>query len=155
MVSSSHGVRLSTLFSEEMSKSIAPKLHQFARRLVAHEAASRRPAKGKGSRTFFVCEKLRGPLGQLTGRGGFRSVLSRALALAGEEVPWLRGLHVRADGSLEDLDELEVNLGPEEIALGEVILVARLLGLLVTFIGPTLTLELLQHIWPKMEGLNL
>src|SRR5688500_17973816 len=136
-----------------MPKSIAPNVKNFARRLLAYEAASGLSPEAKKSGVFGVCEKLRRPLSQLTGNGGFRSLLSRALVLASEEVPWLRALHVKADGSLEGLAELEANLQPDEIALGEAVLVSCFLGLLVTFIGPTWTLSLLQDIWPKMDDL--
>src|SRR5688572_28223507 len=82
---------------------------------------------------------------------GCRAVLSRALALASEEVPWLRALHVKSDGSLEGLDELEreAQVDPEEIAEGGVVLLAQILGLLVAFIGERLTLRMVHEIWPK------
>jgi hypothetical protein len=80
---------------------------------------------------------------------GFRALFSRALALANEEVPWLRALHIKADGSLEGLDELEANLDENEIVEGEVVLVARLLELLITFIGPALTVRIIQDAWPR------
>jgi hypothetical protein len=88
------------------------------------------------------------------GSGGYRSLLSRSLALAGEEVPWLRGVQVKPDGSLEGLSTLEADLGEKDIAAGETVLVAHLLGLLVTFVGPRLTQGILREIWPTMEDLN-
>ena len=91
---------------------------------------------------------------RLTGIGGFRSLLARALALAGSEVSWLRALHVKGDGSLEGLEKDEAKLDSREVAEGEVVLVSQLLGLLVTFIGPALTLGLLRDIWPKMNDLD-
>ncbi len=136
-----------------MSNSATPKPKEFARRLLAYEAASGKPADAKDSGVFRVCEKLREPLGKLLGVGGFRSLLSRALALAGAEVPWLRALHIKADGSLEGPDELEAKLDSRAVAEGEVALAAQLLGLLVTFIGPALTQRLLQDIWPTMDDL--
>jgi len=134
--------------------SAPPKLKGFARRLLAHDAILGKPVGTKDSKDFRVCEKLRGPLSRLTGFGGFRSLLSRALALAGEEVPWVRALHIKADGSLEGLEKLEVKLDSREVAEGELVLVSHLLGLLVTFIGPALTLGLLRDIWPKMNDLE-
>jgi len=132
----------------------ASKLKEFARRLLAHDAASGKPDGTKDSEDFRVCEKLRGSLSRLTGVGGFRSLLSRALALSGEEVPWLRALHIKSDGSLEGLKKLEMKPDSSEIAEGEVVLVAQLLGLLLTFIGPALTAGLLHDIWPKMNDLD-
>ncbi len=131
-----------------------PKLKEFARRLLAHNAAWGKPAGTKDPENFPVCEKLREPLSKLTGVGGFRSLLSRALALSGEEISWLRALHIKADGSLEGLEKLEMKSEPRDIAEGEVVLVAQLLGLLVTFIGPALTAGLLHDIWPKMSDLD-
>jgi hypothetical protein len=130
------------------------KLKEFARRLLDYDAALDKSAQSKNSDVFRICKKLRQPLGRLTGVGGFRSLLSRALALAGAELPWLRALHIKADGSLECLEKLTVELDAGEIAEGEVALVSNLLELLVTFIGSALTLQLLQEIWPKMNDLD-
>lgn len=132
-----------------MSNSATPKLKEFSRRLLAYETASRKPTDAKDSAASCVCEKLRGPLGKLLGVAGFGAVFFRALALAGAEVPWLRALKIKADGSLEGLDEIEAKLDSRAVADGEVILVAQLLGLLVMFIGSALTLGLVQEAWPK------
>ncbi len=137
-----------------MPDSATTKLKEFARRLLIYEAATGTRIGVNGSAVFRVCEKLRGPLGKVLGDGGFRSLLARALVLAGAEVPWLRGLRIKPDGVLEGLLELEGKLDLRAIAEGEVALVAQLLGLLVTFIGPVLTLQLLRDIWPKLENLN-
>jgi len=137
-----------------MPVSTAPKLKQFARRLLDCEAAPGDPACTQETAAFRVCEKLHGPLGKLMGGGGFRSLLSRALVLAGAEVSWLRALQIQADGSLEGLNEFEVKLDQPAIAAGEVVLVSQLLGLLVTFIGPALTVSLLRDIWPELDELN-
>ena len=137
-----------------MSDSGPPKLKEFARRLLAYEAATGKPAGPNGSAAFGVCEKLRGPLAKNLGIGGLCALMARAMALAGAEVPWLRALRVKADCSLEGFDELEEKPDSRALAEGEVVLVAQLLGLLVTFIGPALTLPLLHDIWPKMDDLN-
>jgi hypothetical protein len=139
---------------EQMPNSAAPKLKQFARRLLAHEAALDDDASTHDPAALRVCERLQGTLIRLMGVGGFRSLFSRALTQAGEEVPWLRALHIKADGSLEGLDELEAKLHPGVVADGEVVLVWRLVELLATFIGSPLTLRLLRNIWPKMDDLN-
>jgi hypothetical protein len=95
---------------------------------------------------FVVIEKLSPHLGALMGAAGFRALLSRALVLATAEVAWLRELHVKADGSFEGLNELEAQANPEELSNGGIVLLARLLGLLVTFIGEDLTLLLLSNV---------
>lgn len=122
---------------------------ELAKRLLAEEAAAGKRAGANESAAFRVCEKLRQPLGQLLGVAGFRALFSRALARANEEVPWLRALHIKADGTLEGLGELEAELDEDQIEGGELVLVARLLELLVTFIGPALTLRFIQDAWPK------
>jgi len=131
-----------------------PKLKQFARRLLDHAAGPGQSAGTQETPAFRVCEKLRGPLGKLMGVGGFRSLLARSLALAGAEVPWLGTLQIKADGSLEGLNESEVKLDWSATAEGEVVLVAQLLGLLVTFIGAGLTQRLLHDVWPELDELN-
>jgi hypothetical protein len=94
----------------------------------------------------------------LAGDAGFRSLLSRSLARAGEEVHWLRAVHVKSDGALDGWGELHTQLSPEAWFEGRVALLAHLLGLLVTFIGENLTLRLVHEAWPnaplKKSGLN-
>jgi hypothetical protein len=80
--------------------------------------------------------------------------MSRALTLTGAEVPWLRALQIQADGSLAGLGDLEAKNELRAVTEGEAVLAAQLLGLLVTFIGPALTLRLLHDIWPKMDDLK-
>jgi hypothetical protein len=90
-----------------------------------------------------VCEKLRIPLTRFAGAEGFASLLRRALALARAEVP-LDRVKIRPDGSIEGLEELARNDGTEAAAA----LTAHLLGLLVTFVGQSLTLRLVREAWP-------
>ncbi|MEO5717087.1 MAG: hypothetical protein ABIR29_00770 [Chthoniobacterales bacterium] len=93
---------------------------------------------------------MREPLGKLLGVDGFRSLLSRAQSLAGAELPWLLTLEVKTGGCW-NLDGLEAAHGADAMAEGEVFLVGQLLGLLVIFIGPALTMQLVYEIWPKWE----
>jgi hypothetical protein len=132
-----------------MSRS-TPKMEGFAQRLVAHEAVGNKPFAANAPAAFGgVVAKLRQPLVALTGAGGFRSLLLRALALSSEEFRWVRAVHIRADGSLECPAEM-AHLDRAEIAKGEVALLARLLQLLVTFVGEALTLGLLHDAWPEV-----
>jgi hypothetical protein len=137
-----------------MSSLATPKLKAFARRLLIYEAAVGTRVGPDGSAAFRVCSKLREPLTKLIGVEGFRTLMSRASMLAAAEVPWLRVLQIKADGSLAGLGDLEAKNDLRAVTEGEAILAAQLLGLLVTFIGPPLTLRLLHDIWPKMDDLK-
>lgn len=122
-------------------------MRNYAQRLIAYAAQQNQSSGKDHPAAFSICEKLREPLTGLSGLNGFRSLLSRALALAGDQVRWLRAVHVKADGSLEcpaDMSELD----QKEISDGENALAAQLLGLLVTFIGEPLTLSLVREVWP-------
>jgi hypothetical protein len=133
-----------------------PKMRDFAERLIGYETRENKSSETKTpAAACRVGEKLRPHLATLMGNVGFRALLSRALALANAEVPWLRAVHVKADGSLEGLDELGAQVDPDEIFKGCVVLLAQLLGLLVAFIGEDLTLRLVREVWPKLSLNNL
>lgn len=125
------------------------KLRKLAQRLLSFEPRSQEA--GDRSAAFSVTEKMRLRLSILTGAAGFRAVLARALGLASEEVRWLSGVQVSADGSLGGLDEICAKLSEDEIARGEAVLIARLIELFVTFIGGLLTAHLLRDIWPEIS----
>jgi hypothetical protein len=134
-------------------------LREFAVRLIAHEAKLNNSPQTGTLAGFLVSEKFRPHLATLMGTLGFRALVSRALALASAQVPWLHAVHVKSDGMLDGLDlpELEAQVSREKIAEGGAELIAQLLGLLVTFIGANLTLQLVCDIWPRvpLSDLNL
>jgi hypothetical protein len=127
-----------------------PQMRRFAKQLIAYETPRNESSAAKLAATFPITDKLRPHLATLMGIGGFRALLSRALALAGAEVPWLRALHVKADGALEGLQAPHRQLDAAELLEGKVVLLAQLLGLLVAFIGTSLTLRLVSEIWPQI-----
>ena len=126
-----------------------PQMRHFAKLLITHGAGKNRTS-GTHPVAFVICAQLRPHLTNMMGQGGFRAVLSRALALATAEVPWLRAVRVNEDGGLEGGEEIQKQLDPDEFLEGRVVLVAQLLGLLVAFIGESLTLCLVRDIWPKV-----
>ena len=132
-------------------KRAAPKLRDLATRLLAEVARGARSDDSKTPAVFHVCAILRPRLSSLMGSTGFGALLSRALALAEPEVPWLHAVHVQPDGSLNGLVDLGKQVDPEEQTEGSVVLLAQLLGLLVTFIGANLTLQLILELWPKLS----
>jgi hypothetical protein len=128
-----------------------PQMVKFARRLIIHEASGKQSSEAKTQAGFHVFDKLRPHLATLMGKGGYRALQSRARALAGLEVQELRAVQVKDDGNLGGLEELLAQFGPEKLFECRVILLARMLGLLMDFIGRNLTLRLVREIWPKVS----
>jgi hypothetical protein len=126
-----------------------PESRHLAQRLLAYEAAAGKNSEPTESAAFRVCAKLRPPLITLAGVAGFRSLLSRALTLARAEAPSLSAVQLAADGSLQGLGELEPQIDKDQAGEGGAILIAQLIGLLLTFIGAGLTLRLVQDVWPE------
>jgi len=132
-----------------------PTTRDLAHRLLAFEVVLAKTSEPSESATLRVYEKLRQGLGEFVGVAGFYSLASRALALARTEAPSLSAARVAADGSLQGLGELEHPMDidkdrADESATDEagIILIARLLGLLLLFLGEALTLSLLRVTWP-------
>ena len=119
-----------------------PETRSLAVRLIAQETA-RDPA----ARPRHVCDRLRVPLARLAGVAGYRSLLSRAVALAKAEVAALDSVQVRDDGLIIGLDAVAADCG--------LVVVAQLLGLLVTFIGDPLTRQLVADTWPEAAAEDL
>ena len=103
------------------------------------------------SAVLCVSEKLRLPLSTLAGSSGFRSILARSLTLAKAQAPGLSAVQVKPDGSLEGLSYLG---NQDQDAEAGVILIAQLLGLLVTFIGEGLMLSLVLDAWPDFTAID-
>ena len=123
----------------------------FAERLIIHETREH-SADAKSISTFIVFEKMRPHLATLMGNAGFHALLLRSLSLASAESSWLRAVHVNANGSLEGPDQAASQFGHEEIADGRLVLLSHLLGLLVAFIGESLTLRLVHEVWPELPA---
>jgi len=126
-----------------------PELRHLAQRLLTYEAVAGENSEPAESAAFRVCAKLRQPLTILAGVSGFHSLFSRALTLARAEAPSLSAVRVRADGSLNGLNELETQIDKEQARDGAAILIAQLIGLLFLFIGADITLRLVQDMWPE------
>jgi hypothetical protein len=134
---------------------IPPEMRDLAQCLLTHEAIAGKASETTEAVTLRVYEKLRQCLVVFAGAAGFRSLASRALALARLEAPRLSAAQVSADGFLEGLGELKPENNIDEHRDGEdqagnegAILIARLLGLLLVFLGEALTLRLLRDAWP-------
>ena len=140
-----------------------PKMRDLAYRLLAYEAGPGETSEPGQSATFRVYEKLRLSLGELAGTAAFQSLASRALAMARSEIPSLRAVQVSEDGALrglgqglgQGLSEFGPQIDLERDRAGEhragdegIVVVARLLGLLLIFLGEPITLSLIRNAWP-------
>jgi hypothetical protein len=128
------------------------KMRELVQDLLAYEAFA---GETSNSATFRVYEKLRQGLGQFAGAIGFQSLASRALTLARSEAPSLSAVRVSEEGALVGLGQIEhqfdidkIQAGEFPASEGEIIFISHLLGLLLLFLGETLTLSLLRITWP-------
>ena len=129
-----------------MTNTTTPAIQNLARRLIALEA-KRPPSDGLGGAVVRACDKLRMPLAKLAGVAGFRSLMARAKTLATSDVPWLDSVQVRADGSLEGFEVASSQQSALQGQEAGVAIVTNLLGLLVTFIGESLTQQFVRDAW--------
>jgi hypothetical protein len=140
-----------------------PQMRELAHRLLAYEAGAGKTSEPAASTILRVYEKLRRSLDEFAGTAAFHSLASRALTMARSEVPSLRAVQVTADGALRGLGQglgqglsefgpqidLDKDRAAEHQAGDEgVALIARLLDLLVLFIGAVAMLSLLRVAWP-------
>lgn len=119
-----------------MSRATPPHMRKLAKRIVAHAARED---------DFHTIEMLRPHLATLMGSGGFRALLLRALTLAHPEAPSLRSVQVNDAGTLE----VPESLATPALAQVETALLAQFLGLLDTFIGESLTLQIVRQVFGK------
>lgn len=130
-------------------------MRAFAECLIDYETGGNILHESDVLAAFRASDKLRPQLLALMGRTGFRSLLSRALAMAGEEVAWLRAVHISKDGFLEGLADLKAEVKEEQFTEGSIVLLAQMLGSLVAFVGEDVTLRQMRQIWPKLPLRNL
>lgn len=91
------------------------------------------------SRTF---EKLNVSLSVRLGSAGYRTLQERAVLTAAFDHPMLISARVREDGSIEGIASATFD---ESVAI-----LARLIELLDTFIGRSLTARILHRVWPDV-----
>jgi hypothetical protein len=122
---------------------------RLARHVLSLESARSEPLLTELDRAAQACEALGASLTRLAGSAGFSMLLARAVALAIKKDPSLTPLRVETDGSLTGVEEVRRGLnGSHPAHRGGEIVLAELLGLLVCFIGESLTLTLVRQAWP-------
>jgi predicted TIM-barrel enzyme len=120
------------------------KTHDLARNLVASEADASTVSPQTESASVRVYERLRRQLGAPVGVGSFQALASRALALAKSESSQLGAVRIAANGDLRGLGEVEAQM--QEGSEAGIILIARLIGLFLTFLGEATTLRLIEDL---------
>jgi hypothetical protein len=133
-----------------------PTMRDLAHRLFAYEAVVGKTPEPVEFATLRVYEKLRQSLSAFVGVAEFESLAFRALTQAKSEAPGLWAVQVAEGGSLQGLGEFEPQIDMDKDLAdkfpagdGGIILIARLLGLLLLFLGEALTLSLLRNAWPS------
>jgi hypothetical protein len=124
----------------------SPQMRNLAKHLIVSEVLGNNSSEVESLKVFHITDQMRPHLTVLMGTGGFRALLSRALTLAKSEASWLSAVRVNSDGALEELETIHSQLDPAAFLEGRVVLLAQLLGLLATFIGPSLTARLVTEI---------
>jgi len=135
----------------------SPEMRDLAHCLLTYEAIASKASEPVEYATLRVYEKLRQSLSVFAGVAAFQSLALRALTQAKSEAPGLWAVKVEADGTLQGLGEnrpqpveFQPQIGADMDQASEegVIFIARLLGLLLVFLGEAITMRLVQSVWP-------
>lgn len=129
---------------------VNPTSRDLAERLLAYEAVKADHSRVPPLPVARVVETLRYSLSKLAGEAGFRALLTRAVTLAKSQAPGLSTVQIQPDGSLQGFPDPTT----DELAQAYIILVANLLGLLITFVGEPFTRTLVQDAWPDLLADN-
>ena len=125
---------------------LTPKVVALAHDLAVYETVAASGSEATTPGAICAIRKLGPTIRTLASTAGFRSLLSRALILAQTQFPDLSAMKVEPDGSLKGCNDN----GHQEHADGTELVLAQLLGLLVTFIGESLMLSLVVTGWPDL-----
>jgi hypothetical protein len=123
---------------------VPPALRELARRAIAIEAARRPAAAEARPESAGARLRLQRVLVDLMGVGGYCGLVARALALASDEASELRDMEMDRHGCPQGLEHIA---GPRQAEV-EAVLLAHILGLLVTLLGDGLTASVARRAWP-------
>lgn len=136
-------------------------MRNLAQRLLTSEAEADESSIPVESPTLRTYEKLRQSLVSFAGVASFQSIAVRALVLAQGETPGLCAVQITAEGALHGLGDVEIQTSMDKDLAGSqqagedppgdagAVLIAHILGLLLTFLGEAITLSLLRNAWPN------
>lgn len=87
-------------------------------------------------------------LSRRMGSAGYRALLTRSLALAAADAPWVAAIRAASDGTMEGFAEAAKPQSVSDAFEGAVVMTACFIGLLDTFVGRDLSMRLLGAVWP-------
>ncbi|MCA1563473.1 MAG: hypothetical protein LC804_25550 [Acidobacteria bacterium] len=123
---------------------------QLALKVLAHHAGANAGAEAVAAAALRAYDHLARVSAQLIGQAGIDALTGRALHLAQREYPWL--VYTREPEPLEaPFSQIVVCLTRQDPAVASEAAGAvfgTMAGLLVTFIGEPLTMQLLRKAWP-------
>lgn len=125
--------------------------------MLAHQAGANASAEAYAAAAFRAYDDLARVSTQLIGQSGVDALTGRALHLAQKEYPWL--VHRREPEQAEGpFAQIIVCLKRQDAAIAleaAAAVFGTLAGLLVTFIGEPLTMQLLRKAWPDAFSADL
>ena len=128
-----------------------PRMRNFAKYLIVHEGATDDSPLTENQATLGVVEKLRPQLEELMGNTGFRALVMHSMARAKDEIPWLGEPQMNPGGSFQAFEQTTVLTDQGQSSEGGAVMLAWFLGLLGSFIGELLTIQLVIEIWPNLS----
>ena len=131
-------------------KQVTSALLNLAQRLLEHEEGERRDLEGLADGAERAYQKLHQHLVPLLGPEGLNILLARALTLARDSFPILKGVEADKDGRLKGLREAAQGRHLDEATTSFAAVLANFLGLLVTFIGEDFALREVREVWPDV-----
>ena len=87
-------------------------------------------------------------LSRRMGSSGYRALLTRSLALAAADTPWVGAIHAAGDGTMEGFADAAQSQTLSDSLEGSIAMIANFIGLLDTFVGRDLSMRLLSDVWP-------
>lgn len=125
-------------------------LSQLALRALAHHAGPNASTDTLAAAAFRAHDDFARAAAQLIGQAGVDALTGRAVHLAQQEYPWLvhRREPEQAQGAFAQVVACLKRQEPPVASEAAVAVIAILAGLLITFIGESLTLQLLRKAWP-------
>ena len=129
---------------------VTPAQRDLARWLLEEEMGDLREPEALLDAAERACQKLCQRLARLVTVVGYQALLARALHLARGEFPFLDGVRGGAteDACFDGLRAKTEGIDPAMLRAALTTVLARVIGLLITFIGDDLTLRLVRDVWP-------